>query len=284
MSFTGMISFRRYMSRESSGILSQVIQNGYLRNVTLHCCFYVHLKTRYMSHQFFSKDFAKQFRSECDLYSPVEQYQYGKLRLTKIKGTDAEMPAIAQMLSEELLNHQLLRRLLFTLKNENLPAAANLFNEVTTLKNQFEAYLAREPYTARFYNERIEMLLSFSALVRSFCNDFRDQVYSQLLAYYSNLLKAVEGPVAESTSLSEITTLTDFYLKNILSYYNYFLVAWQFEANNSKKPQVTTYMADHLQALILYIEELIAGVEKTRSLLLQWEAQMMIREEQDLYN
>ena len=237
-----------------------------------------------MSHQYFSKDFAKQFRCECELYSAVEQYQFGKMQVTKIKGVEAEMPEIGRILSEDLLNTQVIKQILFTLRNDNLPAARKLFKEVSLLREQCEAYLVQEPYTARFYNERIEMLLSFAELIGSFNNDFRNQVFTQLSVYYAGLLKPVEDPIAESSSLSEIMTLTDFYLKNILSYYNYFIAAWQMEANNSKGVQVSTCMADHLQALILFIEEMIIGVEETRSLLMHWEAQMETREEQELYN
>lgn len=237
-----------------------------------------------MSLQYFTNDFAKQFRSECGLYSAVEQYQFGKVLVTKFKGVDKEMPAIAQILTEDLLNTQLIHRILLTLKNDNLPAAGNLFNEVISLKDQCEACLAQEPYTARFYNERIKMLLSFSELVRSYSKDLREQVYSRLFTYYTDLHEAVEGPYAEISSLSEINGLTDFYLKNMLSYYNYFIDAWQFEVNNGRGIQVTTHMADHLQSLVLYIEEMIAGVEQTLSLLLHWEDQMEIREIQELYN
>lgn len=237
-----------------------------------------------MSPQYLTKDFAKQFRNECELYSPAEEYQYGKLRVKKFKGNDADVLLTGRKLTEMFFNVHLIDLILSTLRNKNLPAATKLITKTTALKNKCESYIQLEPYTAHFYNEHIAVLQSFSELTAAFYTDFQDQIYSQLSTYYIDIHEQNENPVAESSSLSEIIGLIEFYLKNILSYYNYFIVTWQHEANSNKGIQLTTYMADHLQMLIVFMEEMIAGIEEMRSLFLNWEAEIIIKDEQELYN
>lgn len=237
-----------------------------------------------MSLQNFSKDFAKQFRNECELYSHAEEYQYGKVILKIVKGFNWDMSLTGNKLIENMFNTHLIAQILHTLKNDNLPAARKLIKNVKALSCQFDAYLKEEPYTAQFYNDRIAMLNSFAALIGAFYNDFEVQVYGQLNNYLKDITGTAESPVTESSSLTDLIVLAEFYLNNILSYYNYFIVTWQFEANNGKGIQLTTYIADHLQDLIVYIEELIAGIEVCRSSLLDWEENMAIMEEQELYN
>ena len=237
-----------------------------------------------MSFQNFSKDFAKQFRDECELYSHAGEYQYGKMLVKIVKGNHWDMSFTGKKLTEQFFNTSLIAHILHTLRNDNLSAARELIKNIQAIGSQFETYIKEEPYTAQYYNDRIAMLNSFSELIDAFYNDFEVQVYSQLNNYLKNIAGPAECPVAESSSLTELVVLAEFYLKNILSYYNYFLVTCQLEENNSKGVQLTTYMADHLQHLIVYIEELIAGIEDTRLMLLNWEEKMAIMEEQELYN
>lgn len=234
--------------------------------------------------QYFNKDFAKQFRSECDLYCPAGEFQYGKILVRSIKNIDAKMPETAHMLADHFFNTGHIDQILLTLRNSNLPIAEQLYTEITGLMDQLESYVNEEPYTAHFYNDCITMLHSFSELINAFYRDFSEQVYSQLNKYYTDILGTANFLVADSSSLSEIISLTEFYLKNLLSYYNYFIVTWQYEENNGKGIQLTTYMADHLQLLIVHIEETLESVEKTRTLLLAWEQKMEILETQEIYN
>jgi hypothetical protein len=71
-----------------------------------------------------------------------------------------------------------------------------------------------------------------------------------------------------------------------LSYYNYFIVLWQQETENSKNKGValTTQVADYLETLIVLTETSVVDIEATYDLLLIWETQMGIKEEQELYN
>jgi len=242
-----------------------------------------------MSHHHFSKDFTKQFRNECGLYSPTPEFQYGNLLLKQFTGDDAEMAIIGETLSEKFFNRQLIDQIIHTLDNDDFPAACRLFNRVIALKKECEDYQRREPYTGHYYREQISMLGSFSELTHAFHIDFHEHVYEQLNNYYEAVQGSKECPVAESTSLRDIIDLTEFYLKNILAYYNYFIVSWQFEVNGSKATgmkgvQLTTYMAGHLQVLIVHIEGIMASIENTRLLFLTWEELMEIREMQELYN
>lgn len=237
-----------------------------------------------MSSQYFSKDFASQFRNEIEVYSPAGEFQFGKICIKQFKGNDSEMPETAKKLAARFFNSGNIRQILFVLKNGNLPVAGSLYKNLTALKSQLEGYLQAEPYTAHFYNERIAMLHSFSELIDGFYKDFSEQVCGQLNKYYNDICEQAECVVADSSSLSDIIGLTEYYLKSVLSYYNYFIITWQFEANNTKGIQLTTYMADHLQSLIVHVEEMIVSLEEARSLLLGWEEKMQIHEEQELYN
>lgn len=238
-----------------------------------------------MSTHYFSKDFAKQFRNECALYSPMPEYQHGNLLIKQFSGVDTEMVILGERLTEKFFNTKLIAQIIITLRNEEIPAARKLFNMATALKNVCEAYLLTEPYTARYYNDLISLFDSFSKLIQAFKMDFDKKVCGQLTTYYIH--GSAENIAAESASLIPVIELTDFYLNNMLSYYNYFIATWQYEANNNNNNKgiaVTTHMADYLQALMMCTEETIARIENTRSLLLAWEAQMQIKEEQELYN
>jgi hypothetical protein len=239
-----------------------------------------------MSHTHYNIEFAKQYRNECGLYSPVQEFQYGNVLVKQVAGDEAEMAELGKRITEKFFNSHLIYHLLHTLKNDDFPAARRLLNKVTALRKECEAYLQQEPYTAHYYHDHIAMFQSFSELIDAFNTDFQEQVYSQLNQYYATLHTSTECPVAESSSIAEVIGSTEFYLKNILAYYNYFIVTWQSEANNNndKGVQLATYMGDHLQALIVYTEEMVACIENTRSLLLTWVEKMEIKEEQELYN
>lgn len=234
-----------------------------------------------MSHHYFSKDFTKRFRDECELYTSAAEYQHGNLLVKQYTGDD-EMDIIGEKLSEKFFNNQLINQIILTLKNEAFPVTRRLFNNVMILKKQCEAQIQTEPYTARYYNKLITMLNSFSVLINNFYQDFNEHVCGQLTTYYAK--GSAKNIVAESASLIPVIELTDIYQNNISAYYNYFVAASQYEMKNDNGIALDTLMADYLKALELCTEEIIACNENTRSLMLAWEAQMQIKEEQELYN
>ncbi|THU39529.1 hypothetical protein FAM09_13575 [Niastella caeni] len=235
-----------------------------------------------MSNHYFSKDFAKKFRSKCELYAPTQEYQYGNLLIKHFEGNKAEMAVIGERLTEKFFNTEVISQIILTLKNEGFPAAGKLFNMAITLKNIGKAYLLNEHYTACYYSDLTGMLDSFSNFLHAFKVDFGEKVCGQLATYYVHGSSANLAP--ECASLIPVIELTDFYLNNLSTYYNYFTATWQYEATNGKGVQATNYMADYLQALIMCTEETKTCIENIRSLLLTWEAQMQLKEEQELYN
>ena len=237
-----------------------------------------------MSLQSFSKDFAKQFRNECELYTPALEYKKGNLRVRQFNGDHVEMAILGERLAEKFFNTQLISEILLSIRNEAIPAARRLFNKVVEIKYESETSLLLEPYTANYYNGLIAMLDSYSKLIIAFKTDFEELVYRQLNKYCTDILGSDGSPVADSSSLTPLVELTEFYLKNILAYYNYFMVSWQNEANNNRGIALTTHLAEDLQGLMLYTEDAIACIEDAQSLLRAWETQMEIKEEQELYN
>ncbi|HEX6427043.1 MAG TPA: hypothetical protein VF008_05125 [Niastella sp.] len=235
-----------------------------------------------MSYHYFGKDFAKKFRNECELYSTNPEYQQGNLLIKQFTGDDTEMVILGERLTEKFFKTELISQITLTLRNEDIPATRKLFDMTTTFKNVCKAFLHIEPYAAPHYHDLIAMFDSFSRLIYSFNMDFDKKVCGQLTTYYVH--GSSENIVAESSSLIPVIELTDFYLNNISAYYNYFIDTWQYEANNNKSIALPTHMADYLQALMMYTQKTIASIENTRSLLLAWEAQMQIKEEQELYN
>ncbi len=235
-----------------------------------------------MSHHYFGKDFAKKFRNECELYSPTLEYQQGNLLIKQFTGDDTEMVKLGERLTEKFFHTQLIYKILISIRNEDIPTIRKLFNMAITLKKVFKAYLQIEPSTALYYNDLIALFDSFSKLIDAFEMDFDKKVCRQLAAYYVH--GSAENIVAESASLIPVIELTDFYLNNISAYYNYFIDTWQNEASNSKGIGLTTHMADYLQALMLCMQETMACIENTRSLLCAWETQMQFKEEQELFN
>lgn len=216
------------------------------------------------------------------MYSTVDEYQHSNILLKIVKGGNTDVPVTSEMLAEIFFNSRLTAQILNTIRNENISQAQRLIGNVKALNYQFATYLMEEPYTAHYYNDRIAMLNSFTELTDAFCKDFGMQVYSRLSNYLNKLTARAE--FIESSLLSDVIIMTEFYLKNILSFYNYFLVTWQFEAGNDKGIQLTTYMADHFQALMVHVEEMMTGLEETRLLLLDLEQKMEIVNEQELYN
>ncbi|OQP63866.1 hypothetical protein A3860_23305 [Niastella vici] len=240
-----------------------------------------------MLHNNFSKDFAKQFRSESELYTATEEFPFGNLLIRQYAGDNGELSAIGEKLIDTFFNTRFIAQLLHSLKNENLPIDRQLLNKIKWFKNECETCQQREPYTARFYKDHIAMLLSFSELMNALINDFQDQVYDPLEQYYTHLTESANIAAVESSSIAPIIDMTEFYMKNILAYYNYIVTAWQFEASNSRSDkgvQLTSYIADQLQELMAYTENLIDSIDNIRSLMLCWIAQIQITEEQELYN
>lgn len=242
-----------------------------------------------MSLHHFSKDFAKQFRYECGLYSPTQEHQCGNLLVKKINGSDAEMVIIGERLTEKFFNEQLVHQIILTLKNNDFPAAGRLLHKAIGLRNECEAYLLQEPYTSPYYKEHVSMLHSFAELIQAFTVDFNENVYDQLRQYHTELLNLKDCLLAESSSLTDILEATEYYQAHILAFYNHFIDTWQAETNNNDSNgkgsvQLTTHMADQLQALLVHTEEILACLENTLALLLTWEDEMDMKELQEIYN
>ena len=238
-----------------------------------------------MSHNYFGKDFAKQFKYDCELYSPTPEYHYGNLLVKQFTGNYEELNTLGEELAETFFNTKLIYQIVCTIRNEAIPTASQLCKLIAEIKSKFEFDLQLEPYIAHYYNDLIAMLDSFAELINSFRKYIDEQVNSQLIKYHLDILATENSYIAESSSLLEVIDQIEFYLKNILSYYNYIIVTWQYESNNNSKGiDLTTYMADYLHDLIIKAEETIACIEDLRTLILVWEAQMEGREDQELYN
>jgi hypothetical protein len=243
-----------------------------------------HPKALRMSFNYFGKDFAKQFKYESDLYSQTPEYHHGNLLVKQFTGNYDELNTLGDELAEIFFNSKLISLIVCTIRNEAIPTTSQLYKLITEIKGNFEYDLQLEPYTAHYYKDHIAMLDSFAQLINSFRKYLDENVNSQLFRFQLYIHTAENSYVAESSSLTEITEQMEFYLKNILSYYNYIIVACQYESSNGNGVDLTTYMADYLHDLIIKSEETIACIEDLRTLILTWVAEIGIRDDQEIYN
>lgn len=238
-----------------------------------------------MSTEPFSIAFARQFRQEYTLYSATEEYQHGSLLFKQVTGELAAIGPLAALVAKKLHNAQLINRIITKLENEDIPQANYLCAIINSMSNEFNAYVEHEPYTARYYNDLIAMLDSFQKIADAFEKDVCEEVAGNLKHIYTAIDEQHSTVDIDDNYANTITEQIDFYLKNMLGYYNHFITIWQNEAdNNQKGPRLTTQVADHLSELIAVTELVIASMENTRELLLTWDAHMHMSEMQELFN
>ena len=238
-----------------------------------------------MSAEPFSTAFARQFRQEYTLYSATEEYQHGSLLFKQVAGDSAEIGPLAALVAKKLHNAQLIYRIVAKLENEDIPQARYLCSIINSMSNEFNAYVQHEPYTARYYNDLIAMLDSFQKIADAFEKDVCEEVADKLKNIHTAITEQHSTVDIDDNYANTISEQIDFYLKNLLAYYNHFITIWQNEADNSQKgPRLTTQVADHLSELIAVTELVIAGMENTRELLFTWDAHMQMSEVQALFN
>lgn len=238
-----------------------------------------------MALQFFSKDFAKQFQHGCELYIPTDEYQYGNLLLKQYTGNSMPMAYMGMEISDKLFQCRLIDQIIEKLERDNLPSFEGLYNRTMGSIKECETYMRHEPFTSHYYKDFIIMLNSFSELIRSFTNDIINEVLDVIKG---NNQGAHRMPEIESVDCAffDPKKVIEHYLKNILSYYNYFIVLWQQETESIKYKGIalTTQVADYLETLIVFTEAAVVDIEATYELIHIWETQMETKEEQELYN
>ena len=237
-----------------------------------------------MSTEYFSTDFANQFRQEYALYTPVEEYQHCNLLFRQFTGRPAEIKTLAISVTRKLYHVPLIYRLISKLENEDNQQLNNLCAVVKNLANEFHAYIQHEPYTSGYYNDLIATLDSFHELAGAFKMDICGQVSNKLKDVYKGLHEQHSDFDLNSTYPYTIAEEIGFYLKNMLVYYKHFVVIWRNESENKKGIRLTTQVADHLFGLVNDIEEVINCMEGTLDLFLTWEVQMDNTEDQALFN
>jgi len=238
-----------------------------------------------MSPEPFSAAFARQFRQEYTLYSATEEYRHGSLLFKQVAGDFAEMGPLTALVAEKLHNAPLVHRLIAKLENEDVPQARYLCAIIDSMSNEFNAYVEREPYTAGYYKDLIAMLDSFQKIADAFEKDVCEELANKLKDLYTAIHDEHLNAAIDDNYANTVIEQIDFYLKNMLAYYNHFMVIWQNEADNSQKGlRLTTQVADHLSELIAVTELVIASMENTRELLLTWDAHVQMSEVQALFN
>jgi len=237
-----------------------------------------------MSPEPFSTAFARQFREEYTLYSATEEYRHGNLLFKQVTA-DTEIGPLAASVAEKLHSAPLIYRIIAKLANEDIPQALYLCAIIDSMSSEFNAYVEHEPYTARYYNDLISMLDSFQKIAGAFEKDVCEELADTLKKIHAAIHDRHSDVNIDDNYVNTEIEQIDFYLKNILAYYNHFIVIWKNEADNSQKgPRLTTQVADHLSELIAVTELVISGMENTRELLVTWDAHMQTSEALTLFN
>jgi hypothetical protein len=239
-----------------------------------------------MAPQFFNKDFAKQFQHGHELYFPTDEYQYGNLLLKKYNGNSMPVTYVGKEISDKLFQCRLIELITDKLEKDNLPAFEGLYNMTMGSIKECETYMQRELFTSHYYNDFIARLNSFSELIASFTSDITYEVLDVIKGNNPDAHRSSENESIGYPFFDPNKKVIEHYLKNILPYYNYFIVLWRQETEDieGKGVALTTQVADCLETLIVFTETAVVDIEATYNLLLIWETQMVIKEEQELYN
>ena len=236
-----------------------------------------------MSTEYFRKDFANQFRQEYELYTPVEEYRQGNLLFRELSHSNG-IEALAISVTKKLYHAPLISRLIDKLRNEDIRQVGNLCAVVTNLRNEFHTYIQNEPYTSTYYKDLIATFDSFHELINTLKKDMYEQTLDSLMKTYTGIHEQHSRFDIDITYAYTRTEEIGEYLKNMLVYYNHFVISWQNEAGNKKGINFTTQVADYLSELICVIEQVISNMEDTLDLFLTWEVQVDLMEDQALFN
>lgn len=236
-----------------------------------------------MSSQYFSRAFAKQFRNGCELYFPRES-KYGNLIMEQFAANNNETDSIGKIITDKLYNTHLIYQIVIKMAKQDIPAARTLYNRIIEFHNEYVAYIEDEPYTANHYSDIISTLDSFAELIIAFRKDIVEKSSVALVQYYADAYRGKPNTEFENFSLEPVKELADYYLLNMLQYYNYLIGIWQYETNNGQCGDVTTHTAEYLQSLMELAENLLICLEDSCRLFEVWETKMNVRDQQELYN
>ena len=237
-----------------------------------------------MSTEYFNKDFADQFRQECTLYTAVEEFQNANLLFRQFAGNPTEIETLAVSVAKKIYQAPFICRLMNKIENEDIEQVSSLCTVVKNLCDEFHGYVQHESYTSDYYNDLIATLDSFFQLASAFKKEVCEQASNTLKKAYKGLHAQYSGFDFDGIYPYEIAEEIGYYLKNMLVYYNHFVVISQNETDDKKGIQLTTQVAEYLSELLNVIEQVITGMESTLDLFLIWEVHMEIRENQALFN
>lgn len=204
--------------------------------------------------------------------------------MEQFAGNTNETDSLGKIITDKLFNTHLIYQIVIKTAKHDIPAAGTLFNRIIEFNNEYASHIRDEPYTADHYCEIISTLESFAELILAFRKDIVEKTSVALVQYYAGAYKKKSNTGFEKFSMEPIKELMEYYLLNMLQYYNFLIGMWQYETNNGQCGDVTTQTAEYLQCLMELTENLLICLEDSYKLFNKWEAQMDEKKQQELYN
>lgn len=232
--------------------------------------------------------FTKQFRQEQSVSFCAEEKPFQNILIsTYNRFTDAEINSLGQSLNEQLLDNNIIHRLLNKLTQNDCPDSERLLAFIRETHQELSSHASAEPFTAQYYKHLIELLASFRDLVNEYDANGQQLLMGNLNACYSNEPTFAVNQSVDSEEVSTMHKIIEDYIYQVGEYYQYFHMLLQKEQEqetDKSRVLVMSHVAYYLDTLITCTEKMIINMEITLDMLLEWETALQNRESQELFN
>ena len=236
----------------------------------------------------FNTSFTKQFRQEQSVSFCAEERPFQNILIsTYSRFTDAEINALGKSLNEQLLDNNIIHRLLNKLTQKDTPDAERLVAFIQETHQELRSNASAEPFTAQYYKHLIELLASFLDLISEYDANGQELLLGNLNACYSNETSFAINQSVDSEEVATMHKIIEDYIYQVGEYYQYFHMLLQKEQEqetDKSKVLVMSHVAYYLDTLITCTEKMIINMEITLDMLLEWETALQNRESQELFN
>lgn len=241
-----------------------------------------------MSSYPFTNSFTKQFRQEQSVSFCAEEKPFQNILIsTYSRFTDAEINSLGQSLNEQLLDNNIIHRLLNKLTQKDSPDSERLLAFIKETHQELRNNANAEPFTAQYYKHLIELLASFLDLVNEYDANGQELLMGNLNACYSNEPSFAVNQSVDSEEVATMHKIIEDYIYQVGEFYQYFHMLLQKEQEQEATKSrviVMSHVAYYLDTLITCTEKMIINMEITLDMLLEWETALQNRESQELFN
>jgi hypothetical protein len=241
-----------------------------------------------MSSYPFNTSFTKQFRQEQSASFCAEEKPFQSILISTYSHfNDAEINTLGRSLNEQLLDNNVIHRLLTKLTENDSPDAGRLSAFIQETHQELSNHANAEPFTAQYYKHLLELLTSFLNLVNEYDANGQELLMGNLNACYSSEPSFAVNQSVDSEEVATMHKIIEDYLYQIGEYYQYFHMLLQKEQEqkgDKSRVLVMSHVSYYLDTLITCTEKMIINMEVSLDMLLEWETALQNRESQELFN